>query len=284
MFLQIQFSPEVESIRYSIAYIALFLVIFAGLIIFCTNFVVKLLATKTKKNLLDPNRKTTKRDISKIAQILNLTTEEKNFLWKLCQENSVKNLCVELKDENFVDSIFKKEYSLIKNDENLTSLLFSVRNKIEFQKNYKFCLCAENTYAPGYTTEKILEAFASNCIPIYYGDPLAVLDFNPKAFINAHDFDNMDALLQRVKEIDTNDELYWQILQEPLFLPNTLEKYSDQKIYEFFDNIFSQPLNKAKRRFYFKPYQDFDYRNLKVRDIKLILKYFFLSRFKRKKH
>lgn len=140
MFLQIQFSPEVESIRYSIAYIALFLVIFAGLIIFFTNFVVKLLATKTKKNLLDPNRKTTKRDISKIAQILNLTTEEKNFLWKLCQENSVKNLCVELKDENFVDSIFKKEYSLIKNDENLTSLLFSVRNKIEFQKNSNMTL------------------------------------------------------------------------------------------------------------------------------------------------
>jgi hypothetical protein len=145
-------------------------------------------------------------------------------------------------------------------------------------------LRAENTYAPGYTTEKILEAFASNCIPIYYGDPLAVQDFNPKAFINAHDFDNMDALMQRVKEIDTNDELYWQILQESPFLPNTLEKYSDQKIYEFFDNIFSQPLNKAKRRFYFKPYQDFDYRNLKVRDIKLILKYFFLNRIKRKKH
>lgn len=159
-----------------------------------------------------------------------------------------------------------------------------VPDKIDFQKNYKFCLCAENTYAPGYTTEKILEAFASNCIPIYYGDPLAVLDFNPKAFINAHDFDNMNALLQRVKEIDSNDELYWQILQEPPFLPNTLEKYSDQKIYEFFDNIFSQPLNKAKRRFYFKPYQDFDYRNLKVRDIKLILKYFFLNRIKREKH
>lgn len=157
-----------------------------------------------------------------------------------------------------------------------------VPDKIEFQKNYKFCLCAENTYAPGYTTEKILEAFASNCIPIYYGDPLAVQDFNPKAFINAHDFPDMASLLERVKEIDSNDELYWQILQESPFLPNTLEKYSDEKVAEFFDHIFSQPYEKAKRRFYFKPYQDFDYRNLKVRDIKLILKHFFLSRFKRK--
>ena len=46
----------------------------------------------------------------------------------------------------------------------------------------------ENTYAPGYTTEKIMDAFASGCVPIYYGDPLVVQDFNPDSFINAHDF------------------------------------------------------------------------------------------------
>ncbi len=140
MFLQIQFSPQVETMRYSIAYIALFLVIFAGIIVFFTNFFVKHLETKKKKNLLNPNRKTTRRDISTIAQSLNLTSEEKNFLWELCQKNSIKNLCVELKDENLIDSIFKKEFSLVKNDEKLTTLLFSVRNKIDFQKNSSMVL------------------------------------------------------------------------------------------------------------------------------------------------
>lgn len=149
-----------------------------------------------------------------------------------------------------------------------------VPNKLKFQSGYKFCLCAENTYAPGYTTEKLVEAFASGCIPIYYGDPLVTQDFNPKAFINAHDYQNIDALIARVKEIDNNDDLYWSIMQEPAFLPETFEKYSDEKIFAFFDHIFSQPLNKAKRRFYFKPYQDFDYRTLKWRDIKLVIKYF----------
>ena len=140
MFLEIQFSPEVETIRYSIAYVALFLVIFAGIIIFFTNFFVKYLETKKKKNLLNPNRKTTKRDISTIAQTLKLTNDEKNFLWQLCQKNSIKNLCVELKDEHIVDTIFKKEYSRVKDDENLTALLFSVRNKIDFQKNSNMML------------------------------------------------------------------------------------------------------------------------------------------------
>lgn len=154
-----------------------------------------------------------------------------------------------------------------------------VPDKIKFQSGYKFCLCAENTYAPGYTTEKLLEAFASGCIPIYYGDPLAVQDFNPKAFINAHDYSDLESLLTRVKEIDSNDELYWAMIQEPTFLPNTLQKYADEKIFAFFDNIFTQPLDKAKRRFYFKPYQDFDYHNLKFRDIKLILNHFLFKKF-----
>jgi len=157
-----------------------------------------------------------------------------------------------------------------------------VPDKLKFQSGYKFCLCAENTYAPGYTTEKLLEAFASGCIPIYYGDPLAIQDFNPKAFVNMHDYPNTDALMARVKEIDTNNELYWSMMQEPTFLSGTMDKYSDEKIFAFFDHIFSQPLDRAKRRFYFKPYQDFDYRNFKLRDIKLILKYFLLKSFKKK--
>ena len=156
-----------------------------------------------------------------------------------------------------------------------------VPNKIEFQRGYKFCLCAENTYAPGYTTEKLLQAFASGCIPIYYGDPLAKEDFNVKAFINAHDYPDMVSLLARIKEIDNNDELYWQILQEPAFLPETLDKYSNEKVFAFFDHIFSQPVDQAKRRFYFKPYQDFDYKNLKTRDVKLVFKYLILKTLKK---
>lgn len=135
MFLQIRFSPQIETLRYTIVYIALFILIIVALVIFFTNFFVKFLEKRKKQNFENPNRKTTKQDISLISDILKLTPNEKNLLWKICEENSVKNLYVELKNEEFIDSIFRKEFEQIKDDENKTDLLFSIRNKIDFHKS-----------------------------------------------------------------------------------------------------------------------------------------------------
>ena len=140
MFLQIRFSPQIETLRYSIAYIALFIIITAGIIIFFANFFVKYLEKKKKQDLQNPNRKTTKKDISLIGDLLNLSANEKNFLWDLCQKYSVKNFYAELKNNEFIDSIFKKEFNSIKTDENLTSILFSIRNKIDLNKNSSMVL------------------------------------------------------------------------------------------------------------------------------------------------
>ena len=59
-------------------------------------------------------------------------------------------------------------------------------NKIEYARKYRFQLCPENAEFKGYCTEKILHAFASGCIPIYWGDDTVIKDFNEKAFINAN--------------------------------------------------------------------------------------------------
>lgn len=135
MFLQINFSPEVETLRYSIAYIALFIVVFAGLIVLGANIAYQFLQKKKKANLQDPNRKTTKKDISTIGDILKLTQNEKDLLWNICERQSVKNLYIELKNEKFIDSIFKKEFEASKQDENFCAVLFSIRNKIDVYRN-----------------------------------------------------------------------------------------------------------------------------------------------------
>jgi hypothetical protein len=59
--------------------------------------------------------------------------------------------------------------------------------------NYAFNLAPENTIYPGYVTEKILEAYACNAIPITVADTVACsLDFNTKSFINLYeDYGNM---------------------------------------------------------------------------------------------
>lgn len=41
--------------------------------------------------------------------------------------------------------------------------------KNELIRKYKYNICPENSFAHGYITEKIFEAFANGCIPIYWG-------------------------------------------------------------------------------------------------------------------
>lgn len=42
-------------------------------------------------------------------------------------------------------------------------------DKIEWNKHYRFNLTPENSDAPGYVTEKLLDAISSGCVPIYWG-------------------------------------------------------------------------------------------------------------------
>lgn len=64
----------------------------------------------------------------------------------------------------------------------------AVADKLDFISQYKFNIAIENYSKPGYTTEKIMESFVSDTVPIYWGNPLINEDFNPSAFINLHDF------------------------------------------------------------------------------------------------
>lgn len=120
----------------------------------------------------------------------------------------------------------------------------AIKDKFEFQKKFKFSIAFENCSYAGYCTEKIVEAFAARTIPIYYGDPDVVKDFNPKAFVNAHDYGSLEEVVERVKEIDANDELYLQIINEPIISPTN--QIVDLASYLYY--IFDQPLDKAKRR------------------------------------
>ena len=90
-----------------------------------------------------------------------------------------------------------------------------VGNKYAFQSRYKFAIAFENTSTPGYTTEKIADAMASNAIPIYWGDPEAMRDFNPGAFVDCMALGSLDAAVERVRQIDRDDELCRKMLSEP---------------------------------------------------------------------
>ena len=116
----------------------------------------------------------------------------------------------------------------------------AVKSKLEFQKKHKFVIAFENTSTSGYTTEKIVHAFAAGAVPIYWGNPEIVKEFNPSSFINCHDFgltekgepDAIKKIIEEVKRIDNDDSAYLEMLKTPAFLYN----------------IFDQPTEKAYRR------------------------------------
>lgn len=98
---------------------------------------------------------------------------------------------------------------------NMGSLVHGIDGKIDLFKRCKFALCFENSANPGYVTEKILHAFYAGAIPVYWGSHTIGRDFNTESFINAGAFRSMDDLLDHIKEIDTNDNLYNYMLDQP---------------------------------------------------------------------
>ena len=123
-----------------------------------------------------------------------------------------------------------------------------IKNKLEFLSLYKFSIAMENTEGDGYLSEKILDAFLSGTIPIYYGDYMLDEYINPETFILIKGKKDIKAKIEYIKQIDNNSELYRHILKKKLFLRNEyLGNQFKKEFIEFFEHIFSQNKINAKR-------------------------------------
>lgn len=120
---------------------------------------------------------------------------------------------------------------------------------IPLKSPYKFSIASENAIFNGYTSEKILTSLAASTVPIYWGNPKIVYDINPKSFVNCFDYDTFDDVVERVREIDNNEDLWCDIISQPWQTCEQKKRSDDRMAYyiSFFDNIFSQDLDNAKR-------------------------------------
>lgn len=123
-----------------------------------------------------------------------------------------------------------------------------VKDKIAFQKGYKFSIAFENSSHIGYTTEKILQSFASRTIPIYWGDSRVADYFNPNAFINIMDFDNIEQAIAYIKLIDEDDNKYLSMIKTYPWKNKFVYKNKMQEYDSFMRNIFEQNYEDAFRR------------------------------------
>lgn len=108
-------------------------------------------------------------------------------------------------------------------------------HKFQFMSERKFNLCYENGSYPGYVTEKLFHALYAGVVPIYWGSPTVELDFNPEAFISRHDYDTFEKMLDKIKEIDHNDEMYHDMTNQPIFSKHGLDMMNTDRFLDWFD-------------------------------------------------
>ena len=144
-----------------------------------------------------------------------------------------------------------------------------ISDKYEFQRNYKFSIAFENACTAGYTTEKILQAFAAGTVPIYYGNPNIAEEFNEKAFINCHKYGSFAEVRDLVEKIDKDDRLFLQYRNQPMKLSN-MEKDAKEAYADFVEMILRQEPHNAIRRCnqcWGTMYQDFMRSYIAVKEI-----------------
>ncbi|MGE9296209.1 MAG: glycosyltransferase family 10 domain-containing protein, partial [Puniceicoccales bacterium] len=124
-----------------------------------------------------------------------------------------------------------------------------VADKHAFIRGSRFCLALENYAMPGYTTEKLYQAMAARCIPIYWGNPDVADDFNPASFINITDFNSDAEAVEYILEVQRDPDLQAAYYREPFFPDNEPTKYfRDDYLLPQLEQIFSST---AKRRTHF---------------------------------
>lgn len=101
-----------------------------------------------------------------------------------------------------------------------------IKHKRDTLKNYKFCICYENSRFNGYITEKIFDAMVAGCIPVYLGAKNIKNYIPSNCFIDRSRFKSDYDLYNFMKRID--EKQYQAYLKNAeIFLKSSLaQKFS----------------------------------------------------------
>lgn len=119
------------------------------------------------------------------------------------------------------------------------------KKTIEWFSKCKFVISYENRTYPGYVTEKVFFAHIAGAVPIYYGHESYNRDVNPKSVIYAGDFSNENELVEYIKKVDNDDDVYCKIWNNSM-ITNKESNYQEikNKLREKLFRILDQKINK----------------------------------------
>jgi len=114
-------------------------------------------------------------------------------------------------------------------------------DKEAYLRTFKFNICAENNNTKDYVTEKIFDAFISDCVPLYYGalnDPEPGL-INRDAVIFWNKEGKNTENREKIRELKNNESFYREFISRPKLLPAAAEYVIDRyaKLKEHFARI-----------------------------------------------
>lgn len=124
-----------------------------------------------------------------------------------------------------------------------------VADKLIFEQGHKFSFSFENSSYPGYCTEKLIQSFAAQTIPIYWGDPTVSETFNEEAFINCNKYNSWSEVVEEIKLIDNDPGRYARMLATPALKEPERDGIEAklEHLAAFLYHIIEQPSDKAIR-------------------------------------
>lgn len=122
-----------------------------------------------------------------------------------------------------------------------------VKDKLAFCRGYKFNLAFENSAVEGYTTEKIMEAYAAETVPIYFGNPTVETDFRRESMVVVADKSDVERAIDEVMALDQDDRAYLAKCRERPFAETNPLIY-EERLVNFLASIFAREPKSALRR------------------------------------
>jgi hypothetical protein len=135
-----------------------------------------------------------------------------------------------------LDKIFKIDYAgNYKNNVPKIGGAYNSKEMLDFISQYKFIITMENTKQETYITEKIVNGFLANIIPIYWGSDNIYDYFNENSFINIPS--DSDAAIQNAANhiiaLMNDNEKYLETINSPVFK----NKYLNRTINDISNDI-----------------------------------------------
>ena len=119
------------------------------------------------------------------------------------------NVLQALMKRGLVDSMGRCEHNV---DYNSTAGVINVPRgkdaKKKLMRSYAFVTAFENSYYPGYVSEKLLDALASGTLPIYLGAPNVWSMVPRDSLLNVNDYPTYDAIADRIEYLIENRGVY----------------------------------------------------------------------------